>query len=259
MPGLMSRILSRRANGAPLPAPVPPDDQPTAVVPAPDAAPAGTAAAAAAENTAPTTDDAAAIAAPPPADSPTEVVAAAEAGAPAAPAAPADPPTEVVAAAGEATPAPAPDAPVAAAADDPALADLPAGAEPVAPATPSFKDRGKLRRRLRYLRSVRELGFRDLGGLVFDLDRFGRDRPDLVRAKLDALGKVDAELRVLEVAIDDVHEIEEIHEPGISACAHCGALHGSDARYCPSCGVAVEAPRAVPAGLPTAPPEQPSE
>src|SRR3954452_24486128 len=49
----------------------------------------------------------------------------------------------------------------------------PAGAE-ATPSGPSFRDRGKLRRRLRYLRRVRELGFRDLGGLVFDLDRFGR-------------------------------------------------------------------------------------
>ena len=57
--------------------------------------------------------------------------------------------------------------------------EVPAGAD-AAPVEPRLPDRGKLRRRLRYLRRVRELGFRDVGGLVFDLDRFGRKRPDLV-------------------------------------------------------------------------------
>jgi len=117
----------------------------------------------------------------------------------------------------------------------PAVPDVPAGAE-LAPQGPSFRDRGKLRRRLRYLRRVRELGFRDLGGLVFDLDRFGKDKPDLVRAKLDALKAIDGELRALESALGDERPVEELHEPGIASCAHCGTIHGSEARFCPNCG-----------------------
>ena len=136
---------------------------------------------------------------------------------------------------------------------------VPAGAEPAPPTGPSFRDRGRLRRRLRYLRRIRELGFRDLGGLVFDLDRFGRDRQDLVRAKLDALAAIDRELRSLEVALDDVRPVEELQEPGITSCPTCGALHGSEARFCPSCGTPVD-------GVPPAPrlelgavaPEQPA-
>lgn len=199
MSGLMARILSRRANGAPDPAPlateVAPSDQPTVVVPA------------------------AGEAAPVEEASPTEAS-----------------PTE------------------AAAEQD--TADLPAGAEAVAPSAPSFRDRGKLRRRLRYLRRVRELGFRDLGGLVFDLDRFGRDRPDLVRIKLDGLKAIDGDLRTLELALDDVRAVEELQEPGISACASCGALHGSEARFCPACGTPVGAPPpATAVELPAAAPE----
>src|SRR5688572_26385339 len=72
----------------------------------------------------------------------------------------------------------------------------PEGATDAAP--PSFRSRGRMRRRLRYLRRARELGFRDLGGLVFDLRRFDRDRPDLVDAKIHALHEVDRELRALE-------------------------------------------------------------
>src|SRR4051794_29209532 len=74
--------------------------------------------------------------------------------------------------------------------------EVPAGAEPAdaaAPPKPSFRNRGRLRRRLRFLRRVRELGFRDLGGLVFDQHKFGRPDEDLVRAKVAALAAVDAE------------------------------------------------------------------
>jgi hypothetical protein len=130
-------------------------------------------------------------------------------------------------------------------------------AVPAAGATPpGFRERGRLRRRLRYLRRVRELGFRDLGGLVFDLHRFGRSREDLVQAKLAALHAVDSEMRALEVALDDRRAITELREPGISSCARCGALHGTDARFCPSCGLQLSGPRPLgEVGLPhSAPP-----
>ena len=123
-----------------------------------------------------------------------------------------------------------------------------AGVDPAAATTrlnESFRDRGRLRRRLRYLRRVRELGFRDLGGLVFDQHRFNRPKEELVRAKLAALQAVDGELRALETLLDDPRPIHELREPGIAACVRCGALHGSDARFCPSCGVPVSGPRAV--------------
>jgi hypothetical protein len=123
---------------------------------------------------------------------------------------------------------------------------IPAGIDPqeaAAPAAPSFRDRGRLRRRLRYLRRVRELGFRDLGGLVFDLHRFGRQGDQLVGGKLAALAAVDSELRALETVLNDRRPITELREPGIASCPRCGALHGSDARFCPACGVPFSGPR----------------
>jgi hypothetical protein len=114
-----------------------------------------------------------------------------------------------------------------------------------APVKPGFRDRGRLRRRLRYLRRVRELGFRDLGGLVFDQHRFNRPNEELVRGKLAALHAVDAELRALEVLLGDPRPIHELREPGITACMRCGTIHGSDARFCPNCGLQVRGPRAV--------------
>ncbi len=107
----------------------------------------------------------------------------------------------------------------------------------VAPGSASFRDRGRLRRRLRFLRRARELGFRDVGGLIFDLRRFGRDRPDLVEAKLAALGAVDRELRALERVLDDRRPIHELREPGLSSCQRCGALHASEDNFCPRCGL----------------------
>jgi ribosomal protein L40E len=124
----------------------------------------------------------------------------------------------------------------------------PAGTEPedpAAPPAPGFRSRGRMRRRLRFLRRVRELGFRDLGGLVFDQHRFGRPDDELVRGKLAALGAIDAELRALQTALDDRRPITELREPGVAACPRCGALHGTDARFCPSCGSPLRGPRAM--------------
>src|SRR3954449_1678243 len=124
-----------------------------------------------------------------------------------------------------------------------------AGVDPATAASPSFRDRGRLRRRLRYLRRVRELGFRDLGGLVFDQHRFNRPNEDLVRGKVAALAAVDHELRALEEALGEKRDITELREPGITACPRCGTLHGSDARFCPSCGLALTGARAIAADV----------
>ncbi|MCW2997511.1 MAG: zinc ribbon protein [Solirubrobacterales bacterium] len=121
-------------------------------------------------------------------------------------------------------------------------APLPADVDPATQTAPSFRDRGRFRRRLRYLRRVRELGFRDLGGLVFDLHRFQRTGDDIVHAKLVALDAVDRELRALERVLQDERVFTDLREPGIAACARCGALHGSDARFCPSCGINLGGP-----------------
>jgi hypothetical protein len=123
----------------------------------------------------------------------------------------------------------------------------------------SFRDRGKLRRRLQYLRRARELAFRDVGGLIFDMRRFGRERPDLVEAKISALTAVDQELRALERVLDDRRPIHELHEPGLSSCARCGALHASEDNFCPRCGLQIGGPQAMGevGGAIAAPPQAP--
>jgi hypothetical protein len=103
--------------------------------------------------------------------------------------------------------------------------------------TPSFRDRGRLRRRARYLRRLRELQMRDIGGLVLELHRFGRERADLVQLKVVEAAATDVELRGLERALREQRPVRELREAGIGgACVRCGAVHGSADRFCASCG-----------------------
>lgn len=126
-----------------------------------------------------------------------------------------------------------------------ATAAAPAGTDPAAAPAPGFRERARLRRRLRFLRRVRELGFRDLGGLVFDQHRFGRPDAGLVAQKVTALAAADGELRAIEAALGAEGSVTELREAGVSACARCGALIGSDARFCSSCGASVRGAREV--------------
>jgi hypothetical protein len=94
-----------------------------------------------------------------------------------------------------------------------------------------------MRRRARYLRRLREIQLRDIGGLMLELHRFGRERPDLVQGKLEWAARTDSELRALERALAEHQPLRELREPGIGgACARCGAVHGSEDRFCSSCG-----------------------
>jgi hypothetical protein len=135
-------------------------------------------------------------------------------------------------------PAPIADAPIAAA-PAPAVDPPPPAEHLPAPAAPraSFAERGRIRRRARYLRRLREVQLRDLGGFIVELRRFDRERPELVEGKVQSALETDAELRALERALGSEQPLRELREPGIGGvCSQCGAVHGSGDRYCASCG-----------------------
>jgi hypothetical protein len=114
---------------------------------------------------------------------------------------------------------------------------VPAGTEtPAVPADPGFLERGGLRRRLRFLRKTRELAYRDLGGLVFEMKRLGQERKDLLEGKLATLGRIDKELRAIEDALRERRGVTVLREAGVTACPRCAAIHGSEDRFCPHCG-----------------------
>jgi hypothetical protein len=124
---------------------------------------------------------------------------------------------------------PATEPPGAEAASDPAPAA----------ARPGFAARGRMRRRARFLRKARELAYRDLGGLVFNLHRFGQQNDELVLAKLRTLEQIDRELRALESSLGERQDVTVLREAGVTACARCAAIHSSEDRFCPRCGLSV--------------------
>ncbi len=105
--------------------------------------------------------------------------------------------------------------------------------------SPGFQSRGRARRRARFLRKARELAYRDLGGLVFNLHRFGQRNDALVLAKLTTLGQIDAELRAIESTLGERRSITVLREAGITACPRCAAIHGSEDSFCPNCGLSL--------------------
>jgi len=122
-----------------------------------------------------------------------------------------------------------------------------AGAEVSAPS--GFQPRGRARRRARFLRKARELAYRDLGGLVFNLHRFGQRNDPLVLAKLTTIGKLDGELRAIETSLQERQPITVLREAGITACARCAAIHSSEDNFCPNCGLSMARHVDLPAGF----------
>jgi hypothetical protein len=108
---------------------------------------------------------------------------------------------------------------------------------PSPPSPPGFGARGRVRRRARFLRKARELAYRDLGGLVYNLHRFGQRNDSLVLAKLATLSRIDAELRALEDSLGERQPVTVLREAGITACPRCAAIHSGEDRFCPNCGL----------------------
>jgi hypothetical protein len=116
------------------------------------------------------------------------------------------------------------------------LAAVPPAA-PVADMAPTLRTRGRIRRRARYLRRLREIQLRDIGGLALELHRLGRRRDDLISLKVLAAAETDRELRALEHALAERSPMRELREAGIGgACESCGAVHGSADHFCAACG-----------------------
>ncbi|HEY5318795.1 MAG TPA: hypothetical protein VIJ20_12475, partial [Solirubrobacteraceae bacterium] len=134
------------------------------------------------------------------------------------------------------SPSPAP-SPASTRAPSPAPAPAPTTVAPL-----EFRERGQLRRRARYLRRLREVQIRDLGGFVLELHRFDTWRGDLVGIKVAKAAETDRELRAIESRLGEARPVREVREAGIGGmCSQCGTIHGSVDRFCSACGTAVSA------------------
>jgi hypothetical protein len=78
---------------------------------------------------------------------------------------------------------------------------------------------------------------------VLELHRFGRERPELVREKIELAARTDDELRALDAALDE-RAIRELREAGVGGtCPRCAAVHGSADNFCASCGAELRSER----------------
>jgi hypothetical protein len=131
----------------------------------------------------------------------------------------------------------------------------PAGLDAAEAAAAPTGRRGRLRRRLRYLRRARELMLRDLGGLLYEVHRTGggdvAGHSGVIGPKVDRLASLDAEAAAIEAALGSPRSEDVVFQPGVGGtCDFCGELYGSAARFCSNCGSPTgSAVRATPAPL----------
>ncbi|MDQ3720832.1 MAG: hypothetical protein M3350_08660 [Actinomycetota bacterium] len=129
------------------------------------------------------------------------------------------------------------------------------------PDRPGALERGRMRRRLRRQRQVREALLLDLGALVFELQRQGRRDPELLQAKAAELSAVDEEVRALSDTLDTQGTVLQLTAAGIAGtCSACAAIMPVDAHYCASCGASAQVALGSTAQAPSAMPRhaQPS-
>jgi hypothetical protein len=130
--------------------------------------------------------------------------------------------------------------------------DVPAGidrgANAVAPT--GSRERGRLRRRLRELRRLREAQLLELGALVLEAHKHGRDDTPVIKHKAAEAAATDAEARSVANALDTEAGLDTLVTAGIAGpCPTCGTLASTAARFCSTCGTPLDgrpnpAPRA---------------
>src|SRR4051812_41446425 len=130
--------------------------------------------------------------------------------------------------------------------------DVPAGIErgsDVASPTGS-RERGRMRRRLRELRRLREAQLLELGALVLEAHRHGRDDSPVINSKAAEAAATDAETRALAEALETDAGLESIVSAGIAGpCPTCGTLASTGWRFCSTCGTPLDGrPDAAPPG-----------
>jgi hypothetical protein len=127
-----------------------------------------------------------------------------------------------------------------------------------------------MRRERRDLARRREIGIRDLGGLLLEMVRRDRFRPDLLLERADRVLAVEQRMNELDSLLvataaagrslrrvprcacgaplpPGAHFCSHCGRPAktsppVSTCAHCGQPLPADANFCAFCGNAVEEP-----------------
>lgn len=117
--------------------------------------------------------------------------------------------------------------------------DVPAGIERGTGSDASgSRERGRMRRRLRELRRLREAQLLELGALVLEAHRQGRDDTPVIKRKSAEAANLDAEARALAEALGTgTGGLDTIVAAGVAGpCPACGTLVSTSARFCSTCG-----------------------
>lgn len=134
--------------------------------------------------------------------------------------------------------------------------DVPAGidrgAEAVSPT--GSRERGRMRRRLRELRRLREAQLLELGALVLEAHRQDRDDSPVIKTKAAEAAATDAEARAVAEALDADAGLDTVVTAGIAGpCPTCGTLASTAWRFCSTCGTPLDGrPDAAPRDVNTA-------
>ena len=123
---------------------------------------------------------------------------------------------------------------------------VPAGTDPAehddAAKRPSSRERGAMRRRLRQQRKLRDALLMELGALVMEAHRHGRDDAGVVKSKATEVAAVDAETVALAETLGEGGDTARLTATGLALPCHaCGALVAARARFCEHCGTDLSA------------------
>jgi hypothetical protein len=120
--------------------------------------------------------------------------------------------------------------------------DVPAGLERGDGAeAASSRERGRMRRRLRELRRLREAALLELGALALEAHRHDREDTPVLRRKAAEAAALDDEARALAQALGSDGGLDTVVTAGVAGpCPTCGTLNSTSARFCSTCGTALD-------------------
>lgn len=123
---------------------------------------------------------------------------------------------------------------------------VPAGSNPAereeSAKRPGSRERGAIRRRLRQQRKLRDAMLMELGALVMEAHRHGRDDAAVIKSKAAEAATVDAETVALAETLAEGGDLGRLAATGLAApCPSCGTLVAARARFCERCGADLEA------------------
>ncbi|MFL5894458.1 MAG: zinc-ribbon domain-containing protein [Thermoleophilaceae bacterium] len=131
--------------------------------------------------------------------------------------------------------------------------DVPAGIDRDGDGTGATgsRERGRMRRRLRELRRLREAQLLELGALVLEAHRHDRDDSPVIKRKAADAAALDLEARTLADALATDGGLDTVVTAGVAGpCPTCGTLVSTSARFCSTCGTALDRrPDAAPAAV----------